>query len=443
MQEHPILGQVALGYSPLIDPRREVIATRLTVFPGRPDQTPDVAALLAALDDVWPPPAPEGLELNLQVRPLEATRRPLDPPRERGAAAAAPPPAALNVAHEGMLLELMRLEFNPLLMLEIPAFMAGDEAHAQSIRALRDSGRVLLIKGRPLQPLAPDVLACFSHSLVEAADDRRAEAAASTRPRGCTTVQAGVRSAAEADQAFQRGAVAVQGWCFGDAATKPGGRGGVAADIRTVMELIDGVDRELPVPRLEALLKREPTVAFRLLRYLNSPGFGLSVEVSSLAHALMLLGYQRLKRWLAVLLASSSKERHANAMMFAAVRRGLLMEELARPGDDTEMRGEMFICGVFSLLDRLLQQPMKELLGSVPVPERVRLSLVQEGGPYEAHVELAQAIEQESLLAQGACRRLARLGRKASESLRDNDHPILLKTAGLVTRLGGMPGERP
>jgi acyl-CoA dehydrogenase family protein 9 len=52
-------------------------------------------------------------------------------------------------------------------------------------------------------------------------------------------------------------------------------------------------------------------------------------------------------------------------------------------------------------------------------------------------------LEAETLLAQGACRRLARLGRRAAETLRDNDHPILLKTAGLVTRLGGMPGERP
>lgn len=54
-----------------------------------------------------------------------------------------------------------------------------------------------------------------------------------------------------------------------------------------------------------------------------------------------------------------------------------------------------------------------------------------------------ERLEQELLLAQGACRRLARAGRRASESLRDNDHPILLKTAGLVARLGGMPGERP
>jgi len=73
--------------------------------------------------------------------------------------------------------------------------------------------------------------------------------------------------------------------------------------------------------------------------------------------------------------------------------------------------------------------------GQAAVLSRAATLAAQDGFP-------AESLEQELLLAQGACRRLARQGRKASESLRDNDHPILLKTAGLVTRLGGMPGER-
>jgi EAL and modified HD-GYP domain-containing signal transduction protein len=86
--------------------------------------------------------------------------------------------------------------------------------------------------------------------------------------------------------------------------------------------------------------------------------------------------------------------------MYAAVRRGLLMEALALehgPGSDSEMRSEMFVCGVFSLLDRLLNQPFVDLLRNVPVPERVQQALKGEGGPYLPYLELVQAIEQESL----------------------------------------------
>jgi c-di-GMP-related signal transduction protein len=57
----------------------------------------------------------------------------------------------------------------------------------------------------------------------------------------------------------------------------------------------------------------------------------------------------------------------------------MVMEELGRGQGDAEMRGEMFICGVFSLLDRLLQQPFEELLRNVPVPERVQAGLARRG----------------------------------------------------------------
>jgi EAL and modified HD-GYP domain-containing signal transduction protein len=109
---------------------------------------------------------------------------------------------------------------------------------------------------------------------------------------------------------------------------------------------------------------------------------------------MMMLGYQKLKRWLALLLVSASKDPAMKPAMFAAVRRGLLMEELVRATSDAEMRGEMFICGVFSLLDRMLGQPFAELFQSVPVPERVHQALVDGGGPYHPYLVLAQALEQ-------------------------------------------------
>ena len=82
--------------------------------------------------------------------------------------------------------------------------------------------------------------------------------------------------------------------------------------------LINRVDREEPADRLEAVLKTDPTLAFRLMRYINSPAFGLSVEINSFRHAIMVLGYNRLKRWLALLLASASKDPNVKPVMYAA-----------------------------------------------------------------------------------------------------------------------------
>jgi EAL and modified HD-GYP domain-containing signal transduction protein len=372
MQEHSVLGQVALGYAPVIDRRRAVVGTRVSVFPARPDSAPDARALLAALDTVWPPPPQDTLRLSFRAAGV----------RE------AAPPLWLHLASESLLQDALAQPPAPHRLLEVPAFMLSAPAVADRVEALDAAGVCVALGGRPLTPPGGSMPAGFSHAL--------APAGTAWAP-GPVPVRTGVKRAADLKAAFDEGAMLALGSPVGDAVTGSAGRRSAPPDVQAVMALIDGVNRELPVDRLEPLLKRDPTLAFRLMRYINSPAFGLSVEINSLGHALMLLGYQRMKRWLALLLASSSKDANARPLMYLAVRRGLLMEELVRRQGDTELGGEMFLCGVFSLLDRLLQQPIDELLHSLPVPERVQLALVGSRGPYHPYLELVQAMEAESV----------------------------------------------
>ncbi|MBK1712984.1 EAL and HDOD domain-containing protein [Rubrivivax gelatinosus] len=414
MHDHPILGQVALGYSPVIDRQHAVVATRLTVFPEHPDASGDVEQLLAAVESVWTA-ASEGAaaELSLGLRPLQpGSARP----------AATLQPVSLNLAGERLLADVLAAPPRPQVMVEVPAFLAAEPRLAVLLQAYAEAGGTLLIKGRPLAELPQSVLAAFAFAIV----DHDAEPAGHALD-GLAVLRAGARTMGAVDAALQRGAVATLGWPSEEPVAR-GSRQGVPPDVQVVLQLIQGVDREEPVARLESVLKRDPTLGFRLLRYLNSPAFGLSVEISSFGHALMMLGYQRLKRWLALLLASSSRSVAAKPLMYEAVRRGLLMEELARGSGDPEMRGEMFICGVFSLLDQLLQQPMADLLKAVPVPERVRQALIDEAGPFQPYIDLVRAIEQESvfdiregaeqlLLAQGEVNRAVLAALAAARAL--------------------------
>jgi EAL and modified HD-GYP domain-containing signal transduction protein len=209
-------------------------------------------------------------------------------------------------------------------------------------------------------------------------------------------VQTGIRCASDAEAAFGRGATAVIGWPIEEAVARVSGKS-TPPDLKVIVELINRVDREEAIDRLEAVLKNDPTLAFRLVRYINSAAFGLRVEISSFRHAIMMLGYQKLKRWLALLLASASSDPSMRPVMHAAVRRGLLMEELVRSAGDEQMASEMFICGVFSLLDVMMGQPFEQLLKSIPVPQDVSDALVQGSGRFHPYLELVQAVEQEAL----------------------------------------------
>ncbi len=369
MLDIAILGQVALGYSPFIDRQRAVTATRLTVFPLRSDVALDAAQLLHAIGGVWP---------------ANGSR------------------VSLNVASESLLVDLLLAQPSPNLMVEVPAFMACDPANTEGIVTLHRNGNTLLLKGRPLSELPREVLPCFRYSIIELADDRRGGDGAQPPPgvnRRIASVYAGVNSLADMRTSFERGAEAVLGWPIDEVVAGSGGRarGGSRPDLQVITELIHRVQAEEPIDRLEQTLKRDPTLAFKLLRYINSPAFGLRVEISSFRHAIMMLGYERLRRWLALLLATASKDPDMRPVMFAAVRRGLLMEELMRGSGDEEMRNEVFICGVFSLLDRMFQQPLSELMGTLPVAPRVHQALVEASGPYQPYLELVRAIESASL----------------------------------------------
>ena len=363
MIDHPVLGQVVLGYSPMIDRHRAITALRLTIFPLRPDAPPAAADLVDALAGAWP---------------VDAGR------------------LSLDVVGEPLLLRLMQARLAPNLMLEVPAFIAADPAHAAALVALHRQGSTLMIKGRPLTPLPKPVLDACDYSIIDLADERRdGLPPPGGVSRNVPHVQSGVRSLADMTGAFARGAIAVLGWPLDDTAPKRSeARPAVQPAMQTIVELINRVDRQESIDRLEAVMKNDPTLAFRLLRYINSPAFGLRVEITSFAHAIMMIGYQRLKRWLVLLLAASCRDSNLKPVVYAAVRRGLVMEELGRDnGCDADQRSELFIGGVFSLLDRLMQQPMAELMNNLPTTDAVRAALVKGSGPLHPYLVLVQAVE--------------------------------------------------
>ncbi|MBP6674167.1 MAG: HDOD domain-containing protein [Vitreoscilla sp.] len=361
-----VLDHLILGYGAVFDAKRKPGITRLTLHPTAFAGQPDLPGLQDVLLEHW-----------------QTSHGPL----------------ALNLTSESWLRALLRhlTEQGPVpqWQVEVPAFVLSDAALASEVVELATRGQPFVLKGRPLSPLSPTLMRSFQCAIIEIDEDRRVPGAApaGAPARTLPFVQAGAQTGADAAAAFGRGAVGVLGWPLGDP-PEAGHRGkNLPAGVRVVMDLMQRLDREEPVGQLEAVLRRDPALGYRLMRYINSPGFGLSVEVNSFSHAIMILGYTRLKRWLALLMTGAIDNPDMRPLMFLAVRRGLLMEELARGLADEALRNEAFICGVFSLLDRMLGQSFEELLRSVPVPERVAHALADQTGELAPSLALAVAIE--------------------------------------------------
>jgi c-di-GMP phosphodiesterase len=360
-----VLSQVILGYAPVIDRSAGVIATRLTVVPLRIGVTPDAQELLQAIGEIWP---------------------------EEGG------PVVLSVSSELLLAELLRARPNRNVMFEIPWFVAVEPANTRALCDLAARGNLLLLKGRPARELPREVLPCFKWSLIDYADDRRLHAPAADpaqrAPRGIPHIQSGVRTMVQLQHSFERGAVAVIGWPLHEPLVSPGQ---ARPDAQVMLELIEHLDQGRRSRALDDTLMRDPLLAFELLRHVQASAPGrLQIEMGSFRQAISLLGEQPLRRWLGGMLARTGDDMRQRPVNFAALRRGLLMRELASSTSAADARGEFFMCGVFSLLDRMLGRPVGDALSTLVVPEHVRAALVEGSGPYHALLELVRAIESES-----------------------------------------------
>jgi EAL and modified HD-GYP domain-containing signal transduction protein len=360
--DHPVLDQVVLGASSLFDARRAPIAAHMSVFPQRPDAAMDAAGLLQVVDVLAPP--------------------------EAG-------PLLLSVANETGLRALLAAPTAPHLMIEVPGFMLTDPELAVLLQERVAQGLSLVLGGRVPEGAPQHLWSLFQAVTVDRANIRNPlPAGLGGKPLNRYFI--GADGPAMSAGALRAGFTAVVGWAVGDAPGADTKAKPIPAGVTTVVDLMQRVDRQEPAEKLEAVVKNDPTLAFRLMRYLNSPGFGLSVEISSFRHALMILGHQRLKRWLALLVTSAIDDPDMKPLMQLAVRRGLLMEEIARPGGDDALRNELFICGVFSTLDRMIGQPFEVLLKTIPVQESVANALAHDSGPCAPFLALARAVETES-----------------------------------------------
>jgi c-di-GMP-related signal transduction protein len=165
-----------------------------------------------------------------------------------------------------------------------------------------------------------------------------------------------------------------------------------------ILQLMQMVQNNDDIAKIENVLKRDPALSYKLLRFINSAGFGVGREIQSLKQAITMLGYAPLYRWLTLLLATASTSGFSPVLMETAVVRGRLAELL---GQKALARGEgenLFVAGMFSLLDRLLGLPMKEVLDTIQLPDEVVRALLTRGGMYGPYLALAEACELNSQL---------------------------------------------
>jgi EAL and modified HD-GYP domain-containing signal transduction protein len=164
----------------------------------------------------------------------------------------------------------------------------------------------------------------------------------------------------------------------------------------SVLELMNKVRACEDLKQIEESLRRDTVLTIRLLRFVNSASFSLSQQVHSVRQALAIIGMQSLYRWLSLLLVTASEEPTMPLLARTAACRGRICELLGRRRHDLQTQDELFITGMFSLLDALLDAPMQTILERTPVPVAVSEALLSRTGPYAPYLSLIECCENQN-----------------------------------------------
>jgi EAL and modified HD-GYP domain-containing signal transduction protein len=178
-----------------------------------------------------------------------------------------------------------------------------------------------------------------------------------------------------------------------------------------IIHILNLVRQNADVTEVENALKQDISISFKLLRYINSAGFGLAKEIHSFRHAVTLIGYDKLNKWLSLLLVTASRDPAASALMQTAIVRGRFMELAAAGSIDKRQIDNLFITGSFSLLDVLLGTQIEAVLQEMHLPAAIGEALLAGAGPYAPWLALALACERDDVVELAA--RAAARGRGA------------------------------
>ncbi len=126
---------------------------------------------------------------------------------------------------------------------------------------------------------------------------------------------------------------------------------------------------------LEAIIKRDMALSFKLLRYINSAYFGLNNKVTSIMHAITLLGTREFKQWASLVVMASMGSDKPDELVVHALIRGRFCESFAPMLGMKHRSQELFLLGLFSVIDAILDRPLEEILKDLPLADEIKDAL--------------------------------------------------------------------
>jgi len=149
----------------------------------------------------------------------------------------------------------------------------------------------------------------------------------------------------------------------------------------------------LNVNRLDAIIRQDVGLSYKLLKYLNIAAFGLPNRIRSIKHAITMLGDRAMRKWASLIVLAGLSEEKPPELFRTSLIRARLCELLAQEARLGEREADCFMVGLFSMLDAILDREMAAVLEDLQIPAEVKDTLLGEPTTLSAVRRVAIALE--------------------------------------------------
>ncbi len=187
----------------------------------------------------------------------------------------------------------------------------------------------------------------------------------------------------ETMEEFQRAAAMgyslFQGYFFGRPHIVTGQ--GIPPQLTHYIRLLNEINKPEPnFKDIETIIKKDLSLSYKLLRYINSAFFGLRTKVNSILHALTLLGVMEIRKWASLVFIANMSKNVPEELVVQSVIRARFAESLANPIGQPKRKDDLFLMGLFSLIDAIINQPKSDVLEKLPISDDVKKAILEEEG---------------------------------------------------------------
>ncbi len=280
-------------------------------------------------------------------------------------------------------------------VIEVLEIVEAEPGIVASCAALKAAGYQLALDDFVHSPAAAPLVDHADYIKVDFLATSPAERAAMVAryaPRGITLLAEKVETWEEYTEAVTLGYTLFQGYFF----CRPEmltARGVLPLKVSLARLIAEVNRRDLNFDRLEALIRQEVALSVKLLRYLRSASFGWRHEVETISQALRVLGERATRKWASLVTVTMMGEDKPQELVGTSLLRAQFCEELANALPQCERPGELFLVGLLSTLEALLDTPLENLLEQMSLGGDVTAALHGEPSPLTTPLELVLAWE--------------------------------------------------